>query len=281
MEKGLKLGMEFYGVIGGKLSHSLSPKINNEFYRLLNIEAAYKIFEISREDIKDAGKALKMLSISGANVTIPYKQEVMKFLDDISPIATRIGAVNTIVNRDGKLYGYNSDYYGIGMMLNNHGIEINNKVVALLGTGGSAKACVEYLSDNNVKELYLVSRDKSKVKGFNSKVHIIDYEDLKDLKGDVLFNSTPVGMYPKVGYSPVGENIINNFGALVDFIYNPRETEFLRLGNKLGKKTCNGLYMLVGQAMKSQEFWRDIQVPKEIVDKIYEKIKMEFEGDSI
>lgn len=268
--------MEFYGVIGEKLCHSLSPKISNEFFKISNIEASYKTFEISKANIKNAGEAMRILDIKGANVTIPYKEEVIGFLDYISPEAEKIGAVNTIKLKDNKLYGYNTDYYGFGMLLDFNEISVERKRVAILGTGGAAKACITYLLDSEVEEIYLVSRQKDLSKKFHHKITLLSYDELKNISGDVLVNTTPVGMYPNVGKSPVEENIVKRFNALVDIIYNPRETEFLRLGNKLGKKTCNGLYMLVGQAMKSQEIWQENKVSREIVDSIYEELDKQF-----
>lgn len=268
--------MEFYGLIGEKLSHSLSPKIHNEFFRISNIDAAYKIFEINKEDIKNAGEALKILGISGTNVTIPYKEDVIEFLDNVSPIAKKIGAVNTIHLKDNKLYGYNTDYYGVGMMLDVNSIELKGKVAAILGSGGAAKSCIAYLLDSGIEKIYLVSRKKDLSKKYDERVNLISYDELKNIIGDILINTTPVGMYPNVGISPVGEDIIKNFNSLVDLIYNPRETEFLRLGKLQGKKTCGGLYMLVGQAMKSQEIWQGKKVAREVIDIIYNEMDKQF-----
>lgn len=268
--------MEFYGLIGEKLSHSLSPEIHNEFFKISDIEASYKTFEIKKEDIKNAGEALKILQITGVNVTIPYKQEIMSFLDYTSEVAKKIGAVNTIHLKDNKLYGYNTDYYGVGMMLDVNEIDINGKVAVILGTGGAAKACITYLLDKNIEKLYLVSRNKDTTQKDDERITLISYEELKDISGDILINTTPVGMYPNVGKSPVDEGIISNFSSIVDLIYNPKETEFLRLGNALGKKTCGGLYMLVGQAMKSQEIWQDKEISKDIIDSIYKDLEKQF-----
>ncbi|HEL3286495.1 TPA: shikimate dehydrogenase, partial [Clostridioides difficile] len=108
------------------------------------------------------------------------------------------------------------------------------------------------------------------------KAILIDYEELKHIKGDIILNATPVGMYPNVGISPVSKSIIQNFDILIDLIYNPGETEFLRIGNSMGKKTCDGLYMLVGQAIKSQEIWQDTKIDNSILDVIYNELKLEF-----
>lgn len=268
--------MEFYGLLGEKLSHSLSPQIHKKVFELEGIDGGYKLFPISKEDIKGVGEWIKIFGIKGMNVTIPYKEEIMNQLDFISEEAMKIGAVNTINLIDGKLHGYNTDYYGFGKMLEMNGVDVKNKVAVILGTGGASKAVIEYLLDSGAKELYLVSRDKSSKNVVNDKVKLVDYIDLKDIDGDLIINTTPVGMYPKVGESPVDEEIINKFSVLVDLIYNPRKTEFLRLGKKLGKRTCDGLYMLVGQAVKSQEIWQNTRINDEIINIIYEELNSQF-----
>lgn len=261
--------MEFYGLIGEKLGHSISPQIHNMAFNMLGIEGAYKLFEIPKDRIASLGESIKTLSIKGVNVTIPYKQEVLGQLDFISDEARNIGAVNTIALKDGKLYGYNTDYYGFGMMLEHNNIETKGKIAVVLGNGGAAKAVNAYLLDSGVEELYLVSRNKN-ASNDNRRIKLIDYDDLKKLDGgDILINTTPLGMYPKVGISPVGEEVISKFNNIVDIIYNPEETEFIRIGRKLGKVTCSGLYMLVGQAIKSEEIWQDKDIDKDIIDKIF------------
>lgn len=269
--------MEFYGVVGEKLPHSLSPQIHNRVFDLLNIDGAYKLFEIPKDKIENLGEALKLLKIKGANVTIPYKQVVMEQLDFISDEAKKIGAINTIHLKDGKLYGYNTDYFGFGMMLKNKNIQVKDKVAAVLGNGGAAKAINHYLLDSGVKELYLVTRDESSSTQIDDRIKLIDYNELKDIKGDILVNTTPVGMYPKVDASPVDKDVISNFGAIADIIYNPLKTEFLKLGEALGKVTCGGLYMLVGQGIKSEEIWQDINIDEKIINQIFIELAGNFQ----
>ena len=155
--------MEFYGLIGEKLSHSLSPKIHKKVFKLLSIEGGYKLFEIPKYNIKNLGLSLKTLGIKGVNVTIPYKKEVLNQLDYISNEAKHIGAINTIKLVDNKLYGYNTDYFGFGMLLEVNEIEVKDKVVVVLGNGGASKAINAYLLDNNVKKLYLVDRKSTRL----------------------------------------------------------------------------------------------------------------------
>lgn len=268
--------MEFYGLLGEKLSHSLSPEIHSEILKAINKSGAYKLFEIEKDKLNNFTEALKLLGVKGCSVTIPYKKDIIQYIDVLSEEAKKIGAVNTIYLKDNKLYGYNTDYFGFGYMLDVSSIEIQNKNIVILGNGGAARAVLHYLLDNGANKVYIVSR-KSNIEKFEYKnVKVISYEDLKSLKGDILINSTPVGMYPNIENSPVSKDIIENFSALVDLIYNPMETKFLSLGKELNKKVVGGLYMLVGQAVKSQEIWQETYISEDILKSIYNLIRKNF-----
>ncbi|MDU5106996.1 shikimate dehydrogenase [Clostridium sp.] len=268
--------MEFYGLLGEKLSHSLSPEIHNEILKQINIAGGYKLFEVNKDRLSDFAEALKLLKIKGCNVTIPYKKDIMKYVDFISDEAKKIGAINTISLNEGKLYGYNTDYFGFGYMLKVNNIEVNDKVVVILGNGGASRAVLHYLIDNNAKEVYIVSRNPKKDDFLLENVKLISYEELKSLKGDILINSTPVGMYPNIEESPVSKEVINNFDVLVDLIYNPMETKFLSYGKELNKINVGGLYMLIGQAAKAQEIWQDTDINEYVIEEIYNKINRKF-----
>lgn len=269
--------MEFYGLLGEQLSHSLSPKIHELILKKINKSGAYKLFEVEKNHLKDFTSAIKVLKIKGSNVTIPYKEEVMKYLDNISEEAKRIGAINTIALVDDKLYGYNTDYYGFGYMLQYSNVSVENKVVVILGNGGASKAVLHYLLDNGAKAVYIASRTPEVNNNFETqKIKLISYRDLRDIKGDLLINSTPVGMYPKVGVSPVNSEVINNFKIIIDLIYNPKETELLSIGRNLGKKNIGGLFMLIGQAAKAQEIWQNKNIDKKIIEDIYNEINILF-----
>ncbi|WP_425449700.1 shikimate dehydrogenase [Dethiothermospora halolimnae] len=262
-----------YGLIGEKLGHSFSPQIHGEIFKKLNISGYYHLFEMDKGDLKDGIKGMKALKIKGVNVTIPYKIDVMSFLDDLSIEAEKIGAINTICFQDNKAIGYNTDYYGFGMMLKRYGINVKNKSVVVLGTGGVTKAVLQYLSDEESKEVVLVSRNvdraKDKIKGYT----IVSYEELKNFsKRDIVINATPCGMYPKVDYAPVGKDILSKFNIAIDLIYNPEKTLFLKWAIEEGLKVVNGLYMLVGQAIKAQELWNNMQIQDSIVEEIYKEI---------
>ncbi|GAB6168053.1 shikimate dehydrogenase [Clostridium carnis] len=268
--------MEFYGLLGEKLSHSLSPKIHKLILDYIKQDGGYKLFEVERNNLKAFTDAIKVLKVKGTNVTIPYKEDIIKYLDGISEEAKRIGAINTITLKNNKLYGDNTDYYGFGYMLEAHNITIKNKIAVILGNGGACKGALQYLLDNNICKVFIVSR-KPKGNIYNDdRVEIIDYKALENIKGDILINSTPVGMYPNVDLSPVGDNIIANFNILVDLIYNPTKTKFLLKGEALEKTVVGGLYMLVGQGVKAQEIWQNIKIDKSVIESIYNEISKEF-----
>lgn len=265
-----------YGLLGEKLGHSISPAIHSLVFKELNIDAYYHLFEVNKEELKTAVYGLKTLGAGGVNVTIPYKVLVMDYLDSISREAKEIGSVNTIVFKDNKTIGYNTDYFGFGMMLKKNNIEVTNKKVVVLGSGGSSKAVSQYFLDNGAKSIQIVSRDVNKIKSmvYFKKFSLISYSELKSLKdADIIVNTTPCGMYPNVGSCAVEEDIISKFSAAVDLIYNPKETLFLKYAKKSGAKAVNGLYMLVGQAVAAEELWHDVKIPIDKIDNIYETLK--------
>ncbi|MCY6369989.1 shikimate dehydrogenase [Clostridium ganghwense] len=259
-----------YGLLGEKLTHSFSPQIHSEIFKKISIDGHYQLFEVEKKNLVDAVAGLKALKVRGVNVTIPYKVEVMKFLDSISEEAEKIGAVNTICLKNGKSIGYNTDYYGFGMMLNRFNVNLNNKVAVILGTGGAARAVLQYLIDNGVDEVILVSRNKEEGKTKFKDFKVISYEELNSVNRlDIVINSTPCGMYPNIENSPLSKDIISKFNIAIDLIYNPKETLFLKYAKETGLKVINGLYMLVDQAVKAEELWNSIKVDSKIVDKIH------------
>lgn len=258
-----------YGLIGEKLGHSLSPQIHERIINHLGIKGHYDLYELERERVGDAVKAFKLLGFNGINVTIPYKIDVIQHLDWISEEAEKIGAVNTIHFNDNKIFGYNTDYYGFGMMLDAFGVSVEGKKIAVLGTGGSASSVVCYFRDKGAKEIVLVSREE--------KDGCITYEELASSEPmDIIVNTTPLGMFPKVEKSPVSKETLSKFQVAVDLIFNPLETLFLKYARESGLKTVNGLYMLVGQAIKAQEIWNNTVIEEKVVEEIYQYILKEF-----
>ena len=177
--------------------------------------------------------------------------------------------------KDNKLYGYNTDYFGIDIMLKNKEIDVENKVAVILGSGGACKAVITYLLDNNIRKIYIVSRNPQNInlRNIDSKIEIIDYNKLKSIEGNLIINSTPVGMYPNIDCSVVDREIIKNFEVAIDLIYNPIQTKFLKLAYQEGKITVGGLHMLIGQAVKSQAIFNDKDIDNDLINYIYDNIK--------
>lgn len=258
-----------YCVIGEKLTHSMSPQIHKQYFDYYGQKGEYEITQIPMEDMLGDCKDL-LLSYDGFNVTVPYKEKVMKYLSGISGEAEEIGAVNTVVNDNGKLYGYNTDPYGFENLLIHNDVEIKGKKFAILGSGGACKSVYYILKKRGADEVKIVTRQQ------RSDGDHITYDILKDYSGDVLVNTTPVGMYPNVGKSPVDDDIIKNFRTVVDIVYNPVYTELLKKAVQLGKKAVGGLYMLVAQAMKSQEIWQSKITDKQLTQSIYNTLMKEY-----
>jgi shikimate dehydrogenase len=261
--------LEFFGLIGEKLGHSLSEVIHLRLFELLSLPAAYKLMEIPKDRIQEVGQALRLLSFRGINVTIPYKEMILPQLDELDVSARDLMAVNTIKNTAGKLTGYNTDVYGLKEMLAFHHIDPTGKAAVVLGSGGAAKASLQALHELGAARLYVASRSPEGKTSHLPNTSFIGYDDLERISGLLLLNATPVGMWPHADASPVKESIVNRFDAVVDTIYNPWETRLLAMARSLNKPCCNGLYMLVAQAVRAEEIFWEKSIPKEITNTIY------------
>lgn len=224
------------GLLGEKLGHSFSPMIHGEL-----ADYSYELIELSPDKLEDF---VRGRTLDAYNVTVPYKKAVMPFLDIISPRAEAIGAVNTVVCRNGKLYGDNTDYYGFCHMLDVSGIEVFLKKALVFGTGGASATVCAVLRDRGVRELVTVSHKDNSTKWL--KVHA---------DAEVIVNTTPVGMYPNNGASPVDLSLFPSCEGVLDVIYNPSRTKLLLDAEERGIKSINGLPMLVAQAVKAFEIF--------------------------
>ena len=256
-----------YALVGEKLSHSLSKVLHNEFFKMTLQDAVYDLIEIEKDNFDNEFKKVLTLGYDGINVTIPYKFKVMDYLDEIDEFARQIGAVNTISFENGIKKGYNTDFYGLLYTYNKFGVEIKNKDIVILGTGGASKAVEKSAEYLNAKSITYVSRFASKKLNYK----VVDYS--YKISGDVLINATPVGMYTKVSDMPKID--ILPFNDVLDLIYNPYETLLLKTAKNMGKNSVNGLYMLVAQGICSQKIWHNKEYDDTIIDGIYEKIKNE------
>lgn len=271
--------MEF-GLLGESLGHSLSPQIHNLIFRELGIAGRYDLLEVEKKDLEQVMRCLED-KYAGVNVTIPYKVAVMKALTFIPQEAKAIGAVNTIYFAKGEKRGYNTDYFGFGHLLAHNAIAtLENKNVLVLGSGGAARAVLQYFVDHQTKSITVATRNKQEaVHKFSNfmaleKLRFVNYEELfVQAGGDIIVNTTPVGMYPYMKVSPVAKEIVGKYPQVIDLIYNPGETLFLRYAKAAGCNTCNGLYMLVAQAVAAEEIWLERKIETGIIASIVQEIQ--------
>ena len=261
-----------FGLLGAKLGHSLSPQIHQEVFRQLCIEASYELIEVPTEKLADKVAELRN-NFRGLNVTIPHKVAVMDSLDHIAAEAKAIGAVNTVLFKDGGAAGFNTDYFGFARLLEHNKLAPKGKDVCVLGTGGASRAILQCVKDMKAHRIMVISRViESAPEDIRAHYTVKTYEDLQTLSGDLLINCTPVGMFPKVEASPVDGAVMEHFAAAVDIIYNPAETRFMKLARQQGKTAVNGLFMLVAQAVAADEIWLERKLDAELIADVTDKI---------
>lgn len=240
--------MNRYALLGHKLSHSKSKIIHEYFFDKNNINAEYTLLEIEANEIKDKLDLLRSGYYSGFNVTIPYKETVTKFLDDLTHAAKTIGAVNTIYMKDGLMIGDNTDYLGFIDELKYFDINVNNRSAYVLGSGGASKAICYALKSLGANPI-VVSRNNE---------NGITYEELKQLKHiDLVVNTTPIGMFPNVTGEILDKETVRKIDICIDLICNPKITKFL----EYSKEGYNGILMLIYQALHAEKLWgNDINI---------------------
>lgn len=246
------------GLVGEKLSHSHSPLIHS---CLANY--SYSLFELSPDEL---GSFIRSNNYHSVNVTIPYKVAVMQYLDVISEQARRIGSVNTVTHLpDGRLFGDNTDYYGFVYMLKRAGIDIKDKHVVILGSGGASKTAVVACQDMGAASVYICSRTGR-----------INYGNIREMckHTDVIVNCTPVGMYPNNGDSPLSLDSTFCPEAVVDLIFNPSKTQLLLDAERYGIKYTNGLPMLVAQAKRACEIFTGESIDDGEIEKIIKQVSI-------
>lgn len=241
-------------LIARKLSHSFSKPIHNEL-----ADYSYEYKEMEEEELQGF---FEKREFDGLNVTIPYKTTVMKYLDKISPEAEKIGAVNTIVKKDGALLGYNTDYYGFSYEIKEAGASVRDKEVVILGTGGAAKTALCVSTDMGAKRVRSVT--SAEIKSGDIEAY---------LGAQIVINATPVGMYPNTGVAPVDINLFPECEAVLDLIYNPSDTKLIQDAKRRGLKTANGLGMLVAQAKKACEIFTGEELGENRIEEIENKIR--------
>lgn len=247
-----------YGLLGEHLTHSYSKQIHEAL-----ADYTYDLIPLSRKELDEF---MTKKEFAAVNVTIPYKREVIPYLDFVDERAKKIGAVNTIVNRDGHLSGYNTDYSGFRYTLEKHGFAVTGKKVLVIGNGGAAQAILAVLRDLSAKEIVIVDI----VPGEG----VCTHEEVLALHTDaeVLVNTSPVGMFPKVDDAPIDLTPFPALTAIVDIIYNPAVTKLLAQAASRGIPACNGLEMLVAQAYFACQIFLDKEIPEEKLEEVYQKI---------
>jgi len=249
---------ELFGVIGNPVHHSLSPVIHNGAFRRLGWNAVYLAFEV--KNLEEALRGIRGLGVRGVSVTLPFKTEVLPFLDKIEGLARKVGAVNTIVNRRGRLIGYNTDCEGALEVLEEK-MDLRGRTVVLLGAGGAARAIGFGLKERGVP-LIVVNRSKERGQAFSKELRcnylpISSLARMKEgeLEADIVINATPLGMYPRDGETPIPKKFLKKGMVVMDIVYEPLQTRLLREAKEKGCVTVDGLEMLIRQGMAQFEIW--------------------------
>ena len=249
---------KLYGCIGEKLKHSFSKEIHNAL-----ADYDYRIIEVEREKLGEFATAGEFAAI---NVTIPYKEMIMPYLFTIDEHARSIGAVNTVVNRDGKLYGYNTDFYGMSRLLAHARVDVSGKKVIILGTGGTSKTAYAVVKAEGAREIVRVSR--------TGREDAVTYEEMyqKHTDAEVVINTTPAGMYPNIFDKAIELDKFSSLVGVIDAVYNPLRTPMILDARKRGIAAEGGLYMLVAQAVRASEIFIDTKYAEIECERVYGKI---------
>lgn len=247
------------GLLGRNLGHSYSPQIHNILGNY-----SYKLFEKEPQELEDF---LRNGDFCGINVTVPYKKEVIPFMDELTQRAQALGAVNTVVRRDGKLIGHNTDYYGFEIMLQASGLTVSGKKCLILGSGGASNTVTAVLQAKGANAV-VISRS-----GENNYDNLPLHAD-----ASVIVNTTPVGMYPNVGASAIDLDLFPALEGVLDVVYNPARTKLLLDAEKRGLVTMNGLLMLVAQAKEASEWFTDSSISNDKIRDIHAILRSQMEN---
>lgn len=274
------------GLIGCPVEHTLSPLIHNTIATRMGHNMVYVPFHVEPGNLKAALEGAHALSLGGLNVTVPHKSAVIPFLEDIDPLAEKIGAVNTLVPVKGGFKGYNTDMIGLKRAMESDGIRLENKEAILLGAGGVARAVAFMLVENGVERVYLCNRSLDRAYEVADDVNdtlrydkvipmsLHDYGKIPEGKY-LCIQATNVGMYPNVEDSVSDDiELYDRVGVAVDLIYRPTETRFMKYCKKTGvKEVYNGLKMLLFQGITAYELWNNVKVDSRLSNEIYNMLK--------
>lgn len=274
------------GLLGSPVSHSISPLMHNEAFRLLNLDYVYLCFDVGTDTLKTAVEGLKTIGIKGFNCTMPDKNLMCELCDELSPAARMIGAVNTVLNDNGKLIGHNTDGVGYMRSVADAGFSIIGKKMTLLGAGGAAVSICTQAALDGVSSIDIYNRPGKNYeravaladtlnKETSCQVNVYDIADSKSLtdsigESAILVNGTSLGMAPDTDTCPINDESVFRPELIVsDIIYNPRETKLLSLAKAHGCSTFNGLYMLLYQGAEAFRIWTGTDMPVEPIKQKY------------
>jgi shikimate dehydrogenase len=271
------------GVIGNPIAHSISPQLHNTISSHLGVDLVYVPLRVEKEELGTAVKGLKALNYIGFNVTVPYKKDVMKFLDENTKEAILMGAVNTVKSIDGRLYGYNTDAEGFARSFKQEtGTGFKGKKIMLLGAGGTTRAIAVKIALEGAQKLAIVNRTLTKAdeiadminNNFRPITTALSPEEEKTARAfsesDIIINTTSAGMHPNVDDTPLtGGMQFQAHQIVYDVVYNPGKTKFLEEADGKGCKISNGLGMLFYQGISAYEIWTGIKLPDKLVKEIY------------
>ena len=266
------------GVIGDPIEHTMSPAMQNAAFRAAGVDYSYAAFRVKAEELGKAIEGMRALNMRGLNVTIPHKVAVIPYLNELDDLAERIGAVNTIVNENGILRGYNTDATGFLRALLERGIELEGANVLILGAGGASRAISFILAEGDAN-LVILNRQLelewaeelagriSQVFSTEVKALELNRENLAKFldKSDILVNATSVGMSPHINQTPVDTDLLRPGLVVFDIVYNPVKTRLVREAEAAGSKTIQGVEMLVWQGALAFELWTGEKAPVELM----------------
>ena len=290
------------GLIGNPVKHTMSPLIHNSLASMTGINMVYVPFEVKEKELKNAIKGAMALDIQGMNVTIPYKTDVIPFLEDVDPLAKAIGAVNTLVRTEnGGFKGYNTDMTGLYHAMQDEGIELKDQTVVILGAGGVARPTAFLCANKGAKKVYILNRTFEKAVDVADEVNLAleltdsDEKVVPMLLGDyrkvleaedsfIAIQCTSVGLFPDVNSAVIeNEEFYKKVSSAMDLVYRPLQTKFLKFAKEAGAKTFSGLKMLLYQGIDAYELWNEdkgIKITKDQADEIYRSMMLEVVGAS-
>lgn len=273
-----------YYIIGNPVEHSLSPTLHSYIYKIFNLSCSYHKIRIKKAELKDFIITCRLKNISGFNVTIPHKETIIPLLDKVEDEAKLFGAVNTVKNEKGKLYGYNTDIIGCRYALKRSSWQQSGKVV-ILGAGGAARSALAALSSFTPSSVSLFNRTPEKARllkdqfsdhlNFDIIAENVKFHNMENLLSNttLLINTTPVGMWPETQNSPISDSkIIPENITIFDMVPNPVYTTLLKDAEKRGAEIISGLSMLISQAVAAQEIWLERKIPLETFNKLWTHI---------